>query len=84
MTTLVSTVVRTLSDYSEGVKDHPYITYSENHADTIESGPGGAIVLDGLNGVSEASTSGSRADHHHHGPTVMSRFYTVGNGFKKL
>ena len=84
MTTLVSTVVRTRSDYSEGVKDHPYITYSENHAYTIESGPGGAIVLDGLNGVSEASTSASRADHHHHDPTVMSRFYTVGNGFKKL
>ena len=84
MTTLVSIVVRTLSDYSEGVKDHAYITYSENHADTIESGPGGAIVLDGLNGVSEASMSGSRADHQHHDPTVMSRFYTVGNGFKKL
>ena len=36
--------------YSEGVKDHSYID-SQNHAYTIQSGPGGAIVLDGLNGM---------------------------------
>ena len=50
VSTLVSYVVRGLVAYSEELKDHRN-TYSQNHAYTIESGPGGAIVLDGLNGV---------------------------------
>ena len=46
----MSYVVRGLVAYSEELKDDCY-THSQNHAYTIESGPGGAIVLDGLNGV---------------------------------
>ena len=50
MSTLVSYVVRGLIAYSEEVKDHAYSIAVEN---TIhpQLGPGGAIVLDGLNGM---------------------------------
>ena len=50
VSTLVTIVVRGLNTYSEEVKDHSDI-HSQNHAYTIQSGPGGAIVLDGLNGM---------------------------------
>ena len=81
VSTLVTIVVRGLIAYSEEVKDHSDI-HSQNHAYTIQSGPGGAIVLDGLNGM--ARHPEVQLSSHHPEPwcTVMSRFYTVKANFK--